>query len=199
MILWTIQKEEAWEQLKKQGYITGTTEHIEKSFIPSYRWIVNQMKKRLGNLPHEENALPIWAWYQWGNSEKSRPDLRFGGHLPRNERGVRIEFNCPENKALLSDFVLWHYVLNYWYLPESSAADEGFEIELQEQALSFFETKPLPHTEYHKKIVKSWNKIFNLDWSDPDLALPKDQKSIQATVWQLEIAQVRSYTYFKSR
>ena len=198
MILWTIQKEEAWEQLKEHGYITGVIDNIGKSWISNYRWMSHQMKERLSNPPCE-NIFPIWAWYQWENSKRNWPDLRAAGHLPKNENGVRIEFNCHENTALLSDFELWHYVLNYWYLPESTTDGEDFEAELERQGLSFYKTKPLPHPTYHEKIVKSWTKIFDLDWSDPDLAFPKDQKSIQATVWQLEIDQVRSYKRFKSR
>jgi hypothetical protein len=36
----------------------------------------------------------------------------------------------------LSDFDLWHYVLNYWYLPESEAEGEEFELELKQYGLS---------------------------------------------------------------
>lgn len=198
MILWTIQKEEAWEQLKGRGYLVGAIDNIEKSWISDYRWMADQMKERLGTPPYAKN-FPIWAWYQWESLKRIQPDLRAGGHLSKNEKGVRIEFNCHEDTALLSDFELWHYVLNYWYLPESEADGESFEAELERQGLSFFKTKPLPHPEYHEKIVRSWDKIFDLDWTEPDLASPRDQKSIQATVWQLKIDQVQSYKRFKSR
>ena len=199
MILWTIQKEKAWEQLKSRGYLVGTIDNtMEEFWVSACRWMADQMKERLGSPPCAE-CFPVWAWYQWENATRTRPDLRTGGHLSKNERGVRIEFDCDENAALLSDFDLWHYVLNYWYLPESEADGEAFEAELERRGLSFFKTKPLPHPEYHEKIVKSWDKIFDLDWTEPDLASPRDQKSIQATVWQLRIDQVRSYTCFISR
>ena len=41
------------------------------------------------------------------------------GHLPKGERGVRLELQVADDRVLLSDFDLWHYVLNYWYLPET--------------------------------------------------------------------------------
>ncbi len=171
---------------------------MEESWVSAYRWMADQMKKRLGPPPYAD-CFPVWAWYQWESAKRKRPDLRAGGHLSKNERGVRIDFECHENAALLSDFELWHYVLNYWYLPESEAYGEAFEAELEREGLSFFKTKPLLHPEYHEKIVRSWDKIFALDWTEPDFASPRDQKSIQSTVWQLKIDQVRSYKHFKSR
>jgi len=198
MTLWTIQTEEAWEHLNERGYITGVINYIEQSWLSSYRWMVDQMKERIGNPPCN-TTFPIWAWYQWETSKRKRPDLRSAGHLPRNEKGVRIEFNCHEKAALLSDFELWHYVLNYWYLPESMADGERFDADIEKQGLSYFRTKPLPDPKYHQKIVKSWNKIFDLDWEEPDLAESKTQKSIQATLWQLKMDQVQSCKHFKSR
>lgn len=198
MILWTIQTEEAWEHLNEKGYLTGIIDYIEQSWLSSYRWMMDQMKERIGN-PHCKNTFPIWAWYQWETSKRKRPDLRSSGHLPKNEKGVRIEFNCDEKAALLSDFELWHYVLNYWYLPESMVDGEMFEAEIEKQGLSYFKTKPLPDPKHHQKIVRSWNKIFDLDWDEPDLADPRNQKSIQATIWHLKRDQVLSYKHFKSR
>jgi hypothetical protein len=40
------------------------------------------------------------------------------------ETGVRLELEIPDGTALLSDFSLWHYPLNYWYLP-STGEDMG--------------------------------------------------------------------------
>ena len=198
MILWTIQTEEAWTQLEKCGRITGTIDHIDQSWISSYRWMTDRMKERVGNPPFE-NAFPVWAWYQWENTERKRPDLRSAGHLPKHEKGVRIEFHCNQNATLLSDFELWHYVLNYWYLPSSIADGERFEAELESKGMSFFKTKPLPDPRYHENILRSWNRIFDLDWNEPDLASPRNQKAIQATLWQLKMDQVRTYKHFKSR
>ncbi len=198
MILWTIQTEKAWEQLNEKGYITGVMDYVEEYWNSSYRWMTEQMKERIGNPPCR-NSFPVWAWYQWESSKRKKPDLRSAGHLSRNEKGVRIEFSCHENEALLSDFELWHYVLNYWYLPESMAAEEKFDFEIEKQGMSYFKTKPLPVPRYHQEIVKSWNKIFELDWDEPGVTVPKNQKSIQATIWQLKLEQVRSYKHFRSR
>lgn len=198
VILWTIQTEEAWKQLEETGYITGAAKHIEQCWLSSYRWMVEQMKERVGNQP-SQCVFPIWAWYQWRDSKRKKPDIRVAGHLPRKAKGVRIEFQCCEDAALLSDFELWHYVLNYWYLPESIADLESFEAELARKGLSYFRTKPLSHRKLHEKIVNSWTRIFDLDWTEPDFASSRERKSIQATIWQLKMDQVRSVTRFTSR
>jgi hypothetical protein len=160
--------------------------------------MVDQMEIRLGPSP-DSRCFPLWAWFQWEGENRCKPDLRAGGHLGKGESGFRIEFECFEGSALLSDFDLWHYALNYWYLPETELDAERFEAELVAQGLSFFTQKPISNAEYHLKIVESWNRIFDLNWYEPDLAEPFHRKSIQATVWELSINQVRNYQYFISR
>ena len=199
MILWTIQTEEAWSELQVRGMLRATRENImETSWIGPYEWMIDQMKMRLGS-PPESGCFPVWAWYQWENRNRRKPDLRAGGHLSKGQKGVRIEFECSDKAALLSDFDLWHYVLNYWYLPESEAEGEEFEVELKRHGLSFFDTKPLPDPKFHDRMVKSWNRIFNLEWFEEDLAWPLLSKSIQATLWEITIDQVRNCKHFKSR
>ena len=167
MILWTIQTERAWSELQDRGILHTSRKNITEDnwFLP-YQWMVDQMKIRLGP-PPKSWYFPLWAWYRWDGEKRRKPDLRSGGHLSKGERGIRIEFECCEKAALLSDFSLWHYVLNYWYLPETEHDAETFEAKLEAKGLSFFNQKPVPNAEYHRKIVKSWNRIFDLNWYEP--------------------------------
>ncbi len=89
MILWTIQTEEAWEHLNEKGYITGVMDYVEEYWLSSYRWMTEQMKERIGNPPCS-NAFPVWAWYQWKDSKRNRPDLRSGGHMVNNEDMIEL-------------------------------------------------------------------------------------------------------------
>ena len=170
---------------------------FEQSWWPAYRWITDQMRRRIGP-PPENTCVPIWAWYQCEGLRK-RPDLRSRGHVPPGERAVRIEFDCSDGAALLSDFSLWHFVLNYWYLPASEAEGHRFESELTARGLSFYRQKPLPDHDYHGKVVESWERIFDLDWSGPDGSEPKEEKSIQATVWEIALDQITDYRFFVGR
>lgn len=198
MILWTIQTEDAWSELQDRGVLRATRQQSEKDFLLAYQWMIEQMERRLAPRV-QRNQFPVWAWRQWENEVRAKPDLRSSGHIPKGERGVRIEFEIPDDLVLLSDFHLWHYVLNYWYLPHSESEGEEFEAELESHGLSFFTRKPLPHPGFHSRIVASWDRIFDLHWTGDDLALPLSRKSIQATLWELKEDQVRGYKYFKSR
>ena len=115
--------------------------------------------------------LRAGSWHRW-NGPPCRPDLRCSGHLAKGEEGVRLKLECPADRVLLSDFSLWHYVLNYWYLPSSEADGDAFERELARHGFSFYEQKPLPHHRYHAAIVESWDRCLDLDWHEPDIALP---------------------------
>jgi hypothetical protein len=128
----------------------------------------------------------LWTWYQWDGARK-KPDLRCRGHLSPGERAVRLELECSADQALLSDFSLWHYVLNYWYLPSSEAEGDVFESELADHGLSFYRQKPVPHDTYHRAIVESWDRVFDLG------------ETIQATLWQITIDQVRECHCFTAR
>ncbi len=198
MVLWTIQSIEAWRELQLSGYLRVEPRYIDKYFLPSYTWMAKQMHERLRFRPSKD-SLPLWAWYQWQGAKKRKPDLRSSGHLPKGEKGVRIEFEINDSLVLLSDFELWHYVLNYWYLPSSEEEGEAFELELAKQGLSFFKTKPLPNLAYHRKIEESWERIFNIEWVKEGLASPKAEKAIQATFWELSVDDVKSFREFIAR
>ena len=171
---------------------------MEKSWLPAYRWMVEKMRCHIGSSPTPD-CMPIWAWHQWEGSKRKKPDLRAGRHLDKGQRGVRIEFEPADADALLSDFSLWHFALNYWYLPGSEGDGKAFEEELASHGLCFFDQKPLPHAGYHARIVASWDRMFDLDWSEPDVSQPRETKAIQATVWELRRDQVRCHHHFSSR
>jgi hypothetical protein len=198
MTLWTIQAIEALNAIKTKGVLRSNSADADASFLPAYQWMSEQMRVRVGP-PSTDDALPLWAWYQWQDSRKRKPDLRFAGHLPKGKRGVCIEFEIDETQALLSDFELWHYVLNYWYLPVSEKEGEKFEAELERHNLSFFQTKPLPDPKSHQAIVASWQRIFDLNWTVKGLAEPKPKKAIQATLWEIRSVCIRDVQEFTAR
>lgn len=198
MILWTIQSMAAWQVLIASRILHCYDQNIWDENFDAYSWLIDQMEQRI-QLRRPQNAFPLWAWYQWNGERRNRPDLRTSGHLPRGDKGVRIEFQMSDHLVLLSDFDLWHYALNYWYLPQSIDDGELFEAKLAEQGLSFYDTKPIPEPEFHNIIVKSWERIFDIEWEEKDLTVPKAQKPIQATFWELRIENVRRIDEFVAR
>jgi hypothetical protein len=73
----------------------------------------------------------------------------------KGEKGVRLTINCPADRVLLSDFSLWHYVLNYWYR--------------------------------------------DLEWHEPDVSERPEEKSVQATMWEITLDQVVACRRFTAR
>ena len=121
MKVWTIQTQEAWQRLKDTATLRISEEHIEpKELLPAYRWMAAQMKVRIGP-PPAGVEYPIWVWYQYRDAAHPRPDLRHRAHLPPGTAGVRLECEVAEESVLLSDFDLWHSVLNERYLARSDA------------------------------------------------------------------------------
>jgi hypothetical protein len=130
------------------------------------------MAKRLGRVvpAPAEHAAPVWAWVQYNGEARPRPDLRRTAHLPRGTRGVRLELVLPASCVLLSDFDLWHYVLNDGPIPVAGSA-RG----------------------------KNWDKVFDLDYHDPDVTLARSKKSIQAVFWEAPVSAVRAVDFFIAR
>lgn len=198
MRLWTIQTQGAWSEAQAAGAISTTMARVETGFREAYRWMVGQMRRRLPSVAGPERA-PVWAWYRWQGEARPRPDLRASGHLPRGAPGVRIEFEADAQSVLLSDFSLWHFVLNYWYLPATPEEGDAFEAEVARRRMSFFLSKPLPDPALHARIEASWERSFDLDWHHPDLAEPRRAKSIQATLWEVPLTAVTAVKPFVAR
>ena len=198
MTLWTIQTVDAWRILETKGKLRGDSRKVEKSFHGAYEWMKQQMTRRLGP-PPTKSAQPIWAWHQWNGEQQRKPDLRSGGYLEKCQTGVRLELDVDHRRVLLSDFGLWHFVLNYWYLPTSEQGGDEFEAESKASGLSFFTTKPLPDVRFHRAIESSWERIFDLDFNARGITSPKKQKQIQACLWEINLADVTAVKEFKSR
>lgn len=197
MQLWTIQSESAWRSLNQVGYLRGRRKVVDRDYLPAYDWIASQMRSRIGPPPSNRVSVPIWAWYQYDGVGRQRPDLRASGHLPRGTRGYRIAFTIADELAVLSDFELWHYVLNYWYLPSSEADDDKFNERLNKLRCSWSERSR--NQDVDRTIRDSWSRIFDLTWCDPNIAAESSRKSIQATLWRLELSMVTAVDAFVAR
>jgi hypothetical protein len=186
MKLWTIHPTIVWELLNKQGCYYGVKDFVydDEMFLSAYDWMKKQLVIKTGIY---KEHYPVWAWYK-------RPDLRYSGHLSKGTKGVLIECEINEGDVLLSDFELWHYVLNYWYLPMSMKDMHKFEKELKSKRLSYYKQKPLPEP-YNKTIEDSWQRIFNLDWYKKNIA----DKKIQAVFWELKLDQAKKVKEFVAK
>jgi hypothetical protein len=140
-----------------------------------------EMRARLGQPAYTWQA-PVWVWCQWRGTARQKPDLRARGHLRTGARGVRIELELDETRLLRSDFELWHYVLNGWYLPGSLADERRFG------------QHPDP-----RRIRQSWQRVFDLGWRNSRYTAAGGSKSIQGVTWELRPSDVRDVTMFTAR
>lgn len=177
MILWTIQHQEAYQEMLKNGVLRGNHKYITADFFEEpYAWMANQMKKRVGT-PPDGVSVPVWAWYQWEGKRK-RPDMRVHGR-GQGYKGtpiVLLTLDVPDDKVLLSDFDYWHYVLNDWEIIFPIADD-------------------IIYTDEEKR--KSWENIFDIccSFSGEENRFP----STQATMWEIKKEWVIKAEHFVSR
>jgi hypothetical protein len=193
MIIWTIQNIAAWEQLQRDGLLRGDGRRVPLFLRTAYRWMSDQMQTRLAT---KHAHFPLWGWYQWQGTRRCRPDLRASGYLAKEEIGVRIEIDLPGTSVLLSDFNLWHCVLNYSYLAFNEQEDDEFVHELEEAGVSQMRPYPEP---FNHRVLLSWQRIFDLEAGDVEWWGPLSERIIQATFWELTISQVRHVDIFKAR
>lgn len=198
MRLWTIQPISWYEKLQANGVIFGDTSlaNVDENFKYAYNWITNQMEQKINPKPFE-NCTPIWAWYQYRNEQKMKPDLRCS-HLPKGTKGVRIEFDKNKTEVLLSDYDLWHYPLNYWCIHDTEKEDNDFDNLLKVEGVNFIEREKYTLI-LKKKVEESWCKIFDMNYSQEYSASKKEKKSIQATFWKLSLDEVTKVDFFTAR
>ncbi|WHE88346.1 DUF3841 domain-containing protein [Lachnoanaerobaculum gingivalis] len=164
MLLWTIQHKTTYDILLETGRLIANEKSLlfEGAFRSSYDWLAKQMKKRIG-MPPNGVRYPIWAWYQWEGVRK-RPDMRT--HRYGGKKGIPIvllSIDVPDNMVLLSDFDMWHVILNDGYLP-------------------LYEKDDIEYPSEDEKL-KSWENVFCIDEVTDCWYIPK---STQATFWELK-------------
>src|SRR5207249_1005693 len=106
----------------------------------------------------------------------------------------------PSDNVLLSDFDLWLFPLNYWYLPRTLKEGNAFEKLLAKRKMSFYRQKPLPNRRFHTMVEESWVHVFDLSWRNPFFCSPSlKDKAIQACLWEIRSDWVVKQTSFTSR
>ena len=184
-LLWTIQTEEVYHEFVKTGILRANDDHLfcGDDLRFAYDWLSLQMVHRIGT-PPENVHYPVWAWYQWEGKRK-RMDQRLSGYAERGTPLVQITFEAEPDLFLLSDFDAWHIVLANQYLANNEAEWD-----------KFYEVNPHPD---QADVEPSWERIFDLSRCAPDWDCEPEKKSIQATLWQIEMSQVNKVEHFLAK
>ena len=184
-LLWTIQHEEAYREFERSGVLVANEEFLfcGDDLRFAYDWLSNQMRDRIGQ-PPEGIRYPVWAWYQWEGKRKRR-DQRLAGYAKRGTPLVQITFEVDVDSFLLSDFDAWHNVLANQYVANDEADWDRF-----------YEHNPHPE---QCDVEPSWERIFDITRFVPNWDCDPERKSIQATLWKIDIAQVKSVEHFLAK
>ena len=201
MTLWTIQTIDWYNDFLKKGTIYVSREHIDEYYdfcLFGYNWLRNKMDSSVGKRPFQ-NCYPIWAWYQYKNSEKKRPDLRAVGFLRKGTRGVRIEIKKKESEVLLSDFMLWQIpYFHHDFIGRNKNERKNFSNKLEKIGMATSHIGKLPK-DLRKEMIKSWDRVLDLDFNDRYFTKARKNKRIQATFWSLSIDEVVKVDEFTAR
>ena len=189
MRLWTIQPIEVWEELNKKGYFICNP--IKANYIPLIIRIVvvlvGQMEYRIGRRPNGV-SYPIWAWHtrDW---QHKKPDLRNRGLGNKGEKSVCIEVEVPDNQVVLTDFDVWHFVLNKWYFDDSYSEEEWEKLHAKYDRLD--------RNVKEKVKIQSWQKVFDVSPFQNEWC--QRGRYIQATFWVLYLKDVKDVRFFTAR
>jgi hypothetical protein len=199
MKLWTVQPVEWYLKLQEQQIISGEKQYVDECFLAAYDWLIPEMENRIGNKPYPD-CYPIWAWYQYENEKKPKPDLRNSALLNKGKAGVCIEIEKDVKDVLLSDFTMWHFPIAGHYISDSEEDDNTFDLLLKQNGFVYsdpdFDAIPV---ELKHRIIKSWDKIFDLNYECNFQSYKKSEKQIQATFWSLCLNEIVKVTEFIAR
>ncbi|HLI50385.1 MAG TPA: DUF3841 domain-containing protein [Thermomicrobiaceae bacterium] len=187
MRLWTLQLWPAWEVFQDRGVLRADGRRAWPNLRMQYRWMMEQMEERI---PGYGGRFPIWAWYE------PKPDLRGTHHFSGGQRAVRIEFEVPEDRVLLSHFGTWHIPLNEGYFHVAcSEAELDAAWEWWEERSGGGRWDDLS-PELKAEVKQSWERIFDLDHhrSYPEMYGTYEVQAVLEEVWISEVVKVTPFT-----
>lgn len=170
-------------ELEASGVLSPAVAHVDQDFIDPYRWMIEQMAARGIDVP--SSRFPIWAWRVARSVTRPRPDLRSSGHMPRGTPAVCIELDAPSELVLLSQFELWHGVLNGFFVAkDKDEMDAHQRLHPSRRAVT---------------VQQSWSRIFDLEFGAVDHWGPVETRLIQACLPVLRREWVCLATPFRAR
>lgn len=186
----TVQHWERWEKAKRNGRLVADGRRItHKSFRPSYKWMMAQMKKRI---PGYSGRYPVWCYYGHRASYYERMN-HYGVKAPH----AFIHARVPASRVLLSDFGAWHCILNRQYLSLNQREDRAFDKKVGKEYWWY----EYLSAKFKKEIEKSWERIFDLKLLDSKASNIWFGKvdDIQGVIEYIDLSEVKSVSKFNKK
>lgn len=151
ILIITVQPIEVFDKLQRDGIVSGDWGiikdrivgefgDIEQSedygtFTGSYKWLKSRMKdSRVVDLAQDSSAF--FGWCQSINHRRAIADLRhIKTYIPKGKLGVILTLAIPEDRVMLTDFDLWHCVLNNFSANEDDVDDQRLIVSSWDSAI----------------------------------------------------------------
>lgn len=177
------------DMLSADGKITCNCKQSQmynesKQFSFAYDWIKSEFIKRTRAIELcNTDYFPVWTFYKYDGDNSNE-------HLDKYEdTAAQLTLQYCDEDVLLSDFDLWHCCLNTWFIASSEEADDEYEAFLNEHNINRHE---LLNDEYvnnnkyaveaRRMMLKSWNKIFDINNENQYLYTYNKDKTIQGNI-----------------
>ncbi len=215
MLLKTIQPQYVIDQIENNkdiiySYSETPPEDYGWCFYESYEWIKSNKMATVGTPSPTQQIFWAWEYNTKKNIKTANKMLKHQKDAFRSDYAI-LTIEKPDNEVLLSDHLLWEYVLNYWLIPTNEAERKYWE-ELEINGVNFYDEKPLKDKNYHSLLSKSWDKAFqlklnsktgnyNFDLSKETLDvidIKKEDCLVQATLWDIKKEEIKDIEIFKS-
>lgn len=197
MKLWTIQDSSILDDIEQKGFAHCNQKSSFCTLFPhAYNWLAEEMRKQVGLPPFEEIEYPLWAWYQYTSYKKPKPPKSPRLLDSDQQEGVFLEIDIPDKDVLLSDFDLWHWVLNGCSMVRNKQLDRMIEQYVRDTNGQYdFNTYP---EEIKKEIISTWCRVFDFSTRDKHfMAFHKHNRCIQATFWVLKEENIIDISYIR--
>lgn len=156
-----------------------------EEFVRAYDWIASEMTKRIGPAP-ASIRWPVWGWARYDFvdiSDGGRPsdDSMIDPHVDADY--VRVLFDVPMDKVLLSDEDAWGSILMGYAVPPTRWClcewEDGAEPEF-EKLLDMRRNEDGSPT---ADIIATWDRIFDVR----KLVGPSDWngRNVQSSTWEI--------------
>lgn len=206
MKLYSFQRMHVWDNLNQLGYyhpfsifeyddfLKEDSQH-NWGFTHAYLWLKNAMLDK-GIHFTANNDHMIWAWYQWAGKNRKQPDKRYASVYDyfKDEPYVLMELDIDPSRVLLSDYDLWHWVLN-----RHPAMKRREDQQFSKKYNFNYSSKDNLSDEGTSIMENSWNNIFDLSLARDIIEVPQKNQQIQATFFELFYTDVKKVHFFDNK
>ena len=105
--LWTCQTPALFNMVMEEGVAyCNQKSWLYEDYPNTYKWMVQQMRKRIGKPEIHNVELPLWAWKYYNGKSSPKPRRSIDLFGTYDEELVYMELLIPSDRILASDFML---------------------------------------------------------------------------------------------